>query len=142
MSLKPPRPKFTSFRATKFHGENSGPADGQSPWSIRLTQKIQISLGVAVAEASGELLQALVKITLEANARSRGNADLSAEFLGEYEAKFDYAADVTEEQVAPLMSDESYQYVLVAQAFPLAMTHFRRELQSLGFDARELPLGI
>ena len=37
---------------------------------------------------------------------------------------------------------EPYQYVLVAQVVPLAMTHFRRELQAMGVDARELPLGI
>ena len=41
-----------------------------------------------------------------------------------------------------MFNHEEYQYVLVAQAFPLAMTHFRREMQSMGFDARELPLGI
>jgi hypothetical protein len=40
------------------------------------------------------------------------------------------------------MDDSEYQYVLVAQAFPLAMTHFRRELQALGLDARQLPLGL
>ncbi|MCB8746290.1 hypothetical protein LHU53_05160 [Rhodoferax sp. U2-2l] len=26
--------------------------------------------------------------------------------------------------------------------YPLAMTHFRRELQSMGMDARHLPLGL
>jgi hypothetical protein len=29
-----------------------------------------------------------------------------------------------------------YKYILVAQAFSLAMTHFRRALQSMGLDAR------
>jgi hypothetical protein len=28
------------------------------------------------------------------------------------------------------------------QAVPLAMTHFRRELQAMGMDARDLPLGF
>jgi hypothetical protein len=41
-----------------------------------------------------------------------------------------------------LIKQELFQYVLVAQAFPLAMTHFRREMQSMGFDARNLPLGL
>jgi hypothetical protein len=49
---------------------------------------------------------------------------------------------VREEQVAARFATEPYQYVLVVQAVPLAMTHFRRELQAMGMDARELPLGF
>ena len=65
-----------------------------------------------------------------------------ATFAGDYEAKFYYPPEVTEEAVTPLMEDTDYQYVLVAQAYPLAMTHFRRELQAMGLDARQLPLGL
>ena len=49
---------------------------------------------------------------------------------------------LTEEALSFWFEQEPYQYMLVSQAFPLAMTHFRRELQSMGFDARSLPLGL
>jgi hypothetical protein len=83
-----------------------------------------------------------VLIKLKATATSEKDAKDQATFAGDYEAKFYYPTEVVEDQVTPLMDDSEYQYVLVAQAFPLAMTHFRRELQALGLDARQLPLGL
>jgi hypothetical protein len=134
------RPKLMSFRATRFHGENTGPANGQHKWSLQLTQTIEVGFGLATVPS--ERVQALIKIDFDAQAARQGTSEGGAEFKAAYEAKFDYAPEVTEEQIEPLMAQENYQYGLVAQAFPLAMTHFRRELQSLGFDARELPLGL
>jgi hypothetical protein len=32
--------------------------------------------------------------------------------------------------------------MLVAQAFPLASSHFRRELMAMGFNLGNLPLGL
>ncbi|WP_411881192.1 hypothetical protein [Polaromonas sp. YR568] len=134
------RPKLVSFRALAFHGENKGPANGAEAWTIQLTQNIEV--GLAVPTAAGGTLQAVVKMTLIAEAANDGKQDKKASFNAEYEAKFDYPAAVTEAEAMALMEPEPYQYVLVAQAFPLAMTHFRREMQSMGFDARQLPLGI
>lgn len=134
------RPKLVSFRVTKFHGENPGSVNGQETWSLQLNQTIEIELGVS--SGTTEKLQARIKIDLEARAFPEGTLEALAGFNAAYEAKFDYSQDVTEEKIAPLMEQDHYQYGLVAQAFPLAMTHFRRELQSLGFDARELPLGL
>lgn len=134
-----PRPTLTSFRALAFHGENRGEADG-SPWTLELQQDIQLGLAVPAVQAAG--LQASVKIKLSARAVSEKGGEEVANFLGEYEAKFLYAPDVVEATVTPLIEQDDYQYLLVAQAFPLAMTHFRRELQALGFDARNLPLGL
>jgi hypothetical protein len=118
------RPKLVSFRVTSFRGENKALSSGQDPWNIQLTQKIEVN------------------IDLLAKAAKANAADQVAEFCASYEAKFTYPATVTEAQIAPLVDTEAYQYVLSAQAFPLAMTHFRREMQSMGFDARNLPLGI
>ena len=134
------RPKLVSFRVTSFRGENKALSSGQDPWNIQLTQKIEVGLAVA-NEAPAQLL-GIVNIDLLAKAAKANAADQVAEFCASYEAKFTYPATVTEAQIAPLVDTEAYQYVLSAQAFPLAMTHFRREMQSMGFDARNLPLGI
>lgn len=134
------RPKLVSFRALAFHGENKSPANGTDAWSIQLTQNIEV--GLAVPNVSGGILQAVVKIEFIAEAANDGKADDKATFNAEYEGKFDYLPAVTEGDVLADLDDEHYQYMLVAQAFPLAMTHFRREMQSMGFDARKMPLGI
>lgn len=134
------RPKLVSLRATSFHGENKAASSGKEPWNIQLTQTIEV--GLAAAQNSAVSLQAVVKIDLVAHASKSDAEDQKAEFSGSYEAKFDYPPAATEAQIIPLFDQEPYQYVLVAQAFPLVMTHFRREMQSMGFDARQLPLGI
>ena len=134
------RPKLDSFRCTSFHGENKAESSGNAPWSIQLVQTIEV--GLAVAQNDADPLKALVRIELVAHASKPDAKDQKAEFSGSYDAKFDYPPGITDAKITPLFDQEAYQYVLVAQAFPLAMTHFRREMQSMGFDARELPLGI
>ena len=134
------RPKLVSFRATGFHGENKAASSGQEPWNLELTQTIEV--GLAVAQNVPGPLQAVVKIDFLAKASKVDAADQIAEFSASYEAKFDYPVVATEAEILPLFEQEPYQYVLVAQVFPLAMTHFRREMQSMGFDARQLPLGM
>lgn len=133
------RPRLTSLRVLSFHGDNRAEADG-ARWALELQQDIQMAL--AVPKVSGAGLQAAVKIELTAQAKSEQGSAEPASFNGLYEAKFNYLPEVTEATVAPLMEQEPYQYMLVAQAYPLAMTHFRRELQAMGFDARNLPLGL
>lgn len=134
------RPKLVSFRATAFHGENQAASSGQEPWTIELTQTIEVGLGVAQNPIAP--LQAIVKIDLVAKASKTGAVAQNADFRASYEGKFDYPDTAKEVEIAPLFDHEPYHYMLVAQAFPLAMTHFRREMQSMGFDARQLPLGI
>ncbi len=109
---------------------------------MRLDLQQNIELGLAVPSVPGGPLQVAVLISLKATATNEKDAKDQASFSGDYEAKFYYVLDVTEEVVTPLMEDKDYQYVLIAQAYPLAMTHFRRELQALGLDARALPLGL
>jgi len=140
MEIATLRPRLVSFRATGFHGENKAASSGQEPWSIELTQSIEVGLGAA--QKIPAPLQAIVKIDLVAKASKTGASDQVSDFSANYEAKFDYPATVTEAEILPLIEQEPYQYVLVAQAFPLAMTHFRREMQAMGFDARSMPLGI
>lgn len=139
METMKPRAVLRSFRALAFHGENRGDATGTE---MRMDMQQDIELGLAVPTVSGGPLQVSVFIKLKATATNVNDAKDQATFAGDYEAKFYFASEVVEEQVAPLMEDSEYQYLHVAQAFPLAMTHFRRELQALGLDARQLPLGL
>jgi hypothetical protein len=134
------RPKLSSFRATRFHGENPASNRSVQPLTLELTQTIEV--GLAVSSSQETQFQAIVKIDLVAIAKQSDTGESAAEFTAGYEGKYDYAPGVVEEQVGALLNQETYQYMLVAQSFPLAMTHFRRELQAFGVDARELPLGI
>lgn len=140
MEIAALRPKLVSFRATSFHGENKALSSGRDPWNIQLTQNIEVGLAVA-NEAPAQLL-GIVNIDLLAKATKAEAADQVAEFSASYEAKFTYPAATLEAQISPLFETAEYQYMLSAQAFPLAMTHLRREMQSMGFDARNLPLGL
>ena len=140
MEVTEHRPKLVSFRALAFHGENKGQANGTGAWTLELAQ--EINLGLAVPMVPSAPLQAVVKIDLRAKSVNTSASNDSAEFSATYEAKFDCPSDVTEESLSFWIEQEPYQYMLVSQAFPLAMTHFRRELQSMGFDARSLPLGL
>lgn len=133
------RPRLVSFRTTSFHGENKNASDPGKQWSFQLTQTIEITL--MVADTPQEILQAVANIELLAKLKEV-TSDHAADFVGAYEAKYSYPLGVKEAEIAPKFEHESYRYVLAAQAFPLAMTHFRREMQSMGFDARQLPLGI
>ena len=139
MEAVKPRATMRSFRALAFHGENRGEATGTE---MRLDLQQDIELGLAVPTVVAAPLQVSVLINLKATATNEKDAKDQATFSGNYEAKFYYATEVTEAAVTPLMEDIDYQYVLVAQAYPLAMTHFRRELQAMGMDARHLPLGL
>ncbi|HRH06442.1 MAG TPA: hypothetical protein PK702_11525 [Burkholderiaceae bacterium] len=134
------RPKLKSFRATSFHGENNVSSSGQEPWNIELKQTIEVGLGAQSKTPS--VLLAIVKIELDAKATKKNATDQVANFNASYEAKFEYPSQIKKEDIFPKFEQELYQYVLVAQAFPLALSHFRREMQSMGFDARNLPLGL
>lgn len=134
-----PRPVLRSFRVLASNGQNRGEAAGAK---IQLEVQQEIEFGLAVPDVAGVPLMVGVRVKLEAKATNENDAENGATYTGEYEARFYYPAEVTEDTVTPLLDDPEYQYVLVAQAFPLAMIHFRRELQAMGLDARELPLGL
>lgn len=133
------RPKLASFRVEAFSSENRAEGNG-SIWKMELQQEIQVGLSAPVNDTAP--FQAVVKIALQANASHESDPQQTATFKGEYLAKFNFPQDVNESVISELLDQEPYQYMLVSQAFPLAMTHFRRELQATGFDGRQLPLGI
>ena len=133
------RPVLRSFRVLSLNGQNRADALG-ALMHLAVTQDISFGLVAPMVAQAPLMLVVLIKLEGAAQ-QAQGGAD-AATFAGEYEAKFFYAKDVAEAQVNGLLESRDYQYLLVAQAFPLAMTHFRRELQAMGLDARELPLGL
>lgn len=140
MDVVEQRPRLTSMRVTQFRGDNSATIPSPQKLNLEFRQDIEVGLGTS-ADARGPLL-ALVNIVLHATTKNADGVETGAVFEGRYEGKFEYPAGVTEELIGPRFATEPYQYVLVAQVVPLAMTHFRRELQAMGLDARHLPLGI
>lgn len=133
------RPVLKTFRVLAYSSENRAESN-RDPWEINLDNTIEI--GMAVPTVAGNPIQAWVKLSLRAAAKSSKDPQAKANFSGEYQGTFDYPAATTESDASALVASEEHQYVLAAQVFPLAMSHFRRELQSTGFDARELPLGM
>lgn len=140
MEVRAQRPQLVSFRVTSFHGDNTALASPPQTLQLDLSQEIQLGLGVS-PEASKRLL-AMVNVQLQAKAVTDSGDSAGPQFIGAYEGRFEYPESVQESDVAARFEAELYQYVLVAQVVPLAMTHFRRELQAMGVDARRLPLGI
>jgi hypothetical protein len=134
-----PRPRLDSFRVLAVQGNNQGEAH-ESPQMLVMQQDIQLGLAIPNVPEAG--LQVTVKIRLDARSGTEQGSRQAASFSGEYEAKFHYGPEVPEAIVTALLEQDDYQYLLVAQAYPLAMTHFRRELQAMGLDARNLPLGL
>lgn len=139
MEVMKNRPKLASFRVTQFQGENSATPSGVD---LLLETKQTIEVGLGSSMAAEKRVQAMVKIEFESVVKNKTADQMATTFKGTYEGKFEYLAEVTEESIGEQFAQEAYQYGLVSQVFPLAMTHFRRELQSFGIDARGLGLGI
>lgn len=138
-AVNTPRPTLRSFRVLALSGKNKGEAAGAK---MHLTVRQEIEVGLAVPSTPDAPLMVGVVIKLDAAATNDVNTSDVATCSAEYEARFIYAPGLQEAAANALLDDRDYQYALVAQAFPLAMTHFRRELQAMGLDARELPLGL
>lgn len=140
MEVRVQRPQLVSLRVTSFHGDNTALVSPPQSLQLELSQDIQLGLGVSTDP--GKRLLAMVNVHLHAKAVTDSGGLAGPQFVGTYEGKFEYPEGVQETDVAARFETELYQYVLVAQVVPLAMTHFRRELQAMGVDARKLPLGI
>lgn len=136
------RPRLFSFRVLAFDAQNKAPnivANGET--GFEMTPVIEVAL--AVPASPDGALEGLVNIRLQGRAALKAKPDESiAEFSAAYEARFLYPTDAKEADVAPRFEREAHQYMLVAQAFPLAASHFRRELMAMGFTVGNMPLGI
>ena len=135
------RPRLFTFRVLAFNAENKAPNVANAETGFEMTPTIEVALAVP-ASPDGPL-EGLVNIRLQGRAALKAKPDESiAEFSAAYEARFFYPPDAKEADVTPRFERESHQYMLVAQAFPLAASHFRRELMAMGFTVGNMPLGI
>jgi hypothetical protein len=136
------RPRLASFRVVSFSGKNDLEASGQSlQLGFEMTPKIDLDLRLPTED--GFPLQAFVMIHMTGRAFVPDKPDENiGEFEARYEARFIYPPEATEAEISPRFEREPYQYTLVSQTFPLAASHFRRELLTMGLDTRNLPLGL
>lgn len=136
------RPRLASFRVVSFSEKNDlEPASEKI--ALKLEMKPTIGLDLRLPVEDGHPIQAFVTIRLSGRAVLDDKPDEEVgQFEAHYEGRFVYSDNITEAEITPEFGREPYQYMLVAQAFPLAASHFRRELLAMGFDARELPLGL
>lgn len=135
------RPRLTSFRVLSYSGNNDIAASGRLEISLEVTNQIELDL--RIPEETGHPLQAFVMIRMKGRAfMPKQPEENVGEFEAHYEARFVYPIEATETEISSRFEREPYQYTLVAQAFPLASSHFRRELLAMGLDGRNLPLGL
>jgi len=136
------RPRLASFRVVAFSGKFNA-ITAKKPVEIALEMQPRIDLELRVPTEEENPLEALVHIQINGKATPRDEQEQPiGNFEAEYEARFVYPPDAKEPDISPRFDREPYQYSLISQAFPLASSHFRRELLSMGIDARTLPLGL
>jgi hypothetical protein len=133
------RPVLRNFRVLASKGENRGEAAG-TQMQLQLQQEMEFAL--AVPDVAGAPLMVSVRVKLETKATNENDANDVATYAANYEAQFYYPAGVTEDAVTPLLDDHEYQYVLVAQVFPLAMTHFPARAASHGLGRPRATVGL
>ncbi len=135
------RPRLTSFRLLAFNCANNTPNLVGNHIGFEMTPAIEMALGVPVPP--NDVLEGLVKIEIKGRAALIDTPDQAiAEFSATYEARYTYPAGVSEAEVAARFEREPHQYMLAAQAFPLASSHFRRELMAMGFTVGNMALGL
>lgn len=135
------RPRLMSFRVLSFSAENKLPHVTQTEIGFEMTPTI--NLGLALPATPDGQIQGMVNIQMAGCAAPRNSPDDHlVDFSAYYEALFVYPKDVPEADVSARFESEAHQYMLVAQAFPLASSHFQRELMSMGFAVGALPLGL
>ncbi len=136
------RPQLASFRVVAFSGKHN-PIATANPMEMAFEMQPQIDLELRLPTEKENPLEAVVHIKIIGKAALKDLPDQPVgHFEAEYEARFVYPANVKESDITPRFEREPYQYTLVSQAFPLASSHFRRELLSMGIDVRNLPLGL
>ena len=135
------RPRLVSFRVLSLSTENKLPNVTGNEIGFEMTPVID--LGLALPCAPGGQMQGMVNIRITGRAAKKDAPDESlAVFSASYEALFLYPKEADEADVSARFERETHQYMLVAQAFPLASSHFRRELMAMGFNLGNLPLGL
>lgn len=134
-------PRLTSFRLLAFNGANITPDLVGKHIGFEMAPAIEMALGVPVPP--NDVLEGLVRIHIKGRATLADTPDKAiAEFSATYEARYIYPAGVSEAEAAARFAREPHQYMLAAQAFPLASSHFRRELMAMDFTVGNMALGL
>lgn len=60
----------------------------------------------------------------------------------DYLCRFAFSDKASARDVTNAMGHEHYQYLFVAQVLPLALKHFKEQLQSMGLNTSKLPIGV
>ena len=135
------RPRLVSFRVLSFSATNNLPNGAQTEIGFEMTPTIE--LGLALPATPDGQVQAKVNIQMTGRAALKSAPDESlADFSAHYEALFVYPKEALDADISARFERETHQYMLVAQAFPLASSHFMRELTTMGFNVGNLPLGL
>lgn len=136
------RPRLASFRVVAFSGRCNS-ATANQPTEIAFEVQNRIDLELRVPTEGVNPLEALVRIQINGKAASQNEQDQPiGNFDAEYEARFIYPPEAKEPDISPRFERELYQYMLVSQVFPLASSHFHRELMSMGFNVGHMPMGM
>lgn len=135
------RPRLMTFRIAKFNTQNE--LSSATTGEVFFEMKPEIELGLIKPAQSDGIFEAIatIRITGRATLKESPNS-LLAEFSAVYEARFKYPPDTTDAELSPRFEHEPHQYMLAAQAFPLASSHFYQELTAMGFNVGNMPLGI
>lgn len=141
MDIPSLRPRLITFRVVEFNSSNAMRSGSSVQLEFSVTPAIELSLGVPFAP-DGKF-DALVRIGLNGRGTLESSPDqVIATFAARYEARFIYPPGTTEALLQPQFVQEPHQYMLSCQAYPLAISHFRRELLGMGFQVSDMPLGL
>lgn len=130
------RPAFQQVQLRDIKADSSL-AGGRRPVNLKLSREVDVELRQI---SDGEVLRAVVVISLGAIAFENDESQPLATVDAVYEGDFAFPEGVTFDQVQEPMGQRGYQRELVLQAFPVAASFFRDVLATMGLLAGVMPL--
>lgn len=157
------RPLLSLVRLTNAHFSNG--LDVKKTIRIRVEKEIAVGIEIPMEEQkvkkerksskSGaskaqedlpkdiNVAKGFVEITMTAHFEDEDNNPLeNVVATASYHGSFKFSKEAQISDIQKEMETETYQYLFVAQAFPLVMRHFKEQLSQMGFANNALPLGI
>jgi hypothetical protein len=147
------RPLLRLFHVKKAHFSNA--LSEKQAMRFRLERQIAVEFQIPTESEEISSSETMSDVTHRDVIRCFVDIDLTAQFVdmdekpvdgviasATYRASFGFNDDVQASEVTLAAESEPYQYLFVAQAFPLAAQHFKGQLASMGMNSKEMPLGI
>ena len=157
------RPLLRLFRLTSAHFKNE--LDGKKVFRFRVKKEVSVGIDVPTEEPKVkkgrkssksdttkshedlpkdiDVVKGFVEITLTAHFQDSDDNPLeNVVATASYYGHFDFNKEAQTSDIQKAIEDEAYQYLFVAQAFPLATRHFKDQLFQMGLTNNALPLGI